>query len=267
MEGRRAGTPGAERARRYLVNAYSESGLAPLNGTHTQTFSFSSDGAESTGTNVLGVVRGRDYPDRFLVVTAHYDHLGARGSEIFNGADDNASGTAALLALARYFLANPTRHSLLFVAFDAEEVGLRGAEAFIAAPPVPLTSVLMNVNLDMVSRNEAGELYAVGTHHYPSLRPLVEETARRSEVTLLTGHDTPGLPPGDDWTLASDHGPFHSARIPFIYFGVEDHAGYHTPSDTFEAITPEFYGDAVETILDFILLADEAGESISRLPR
>jgi len=267
MEGRRTGTPGAERARRYLLGAFSEVGLASLSGTHSQIFTFSAGGGESVGTNILGVVRGRAYPDRYLVVTAHYDHLGIRGGQIYNGADDNASGTAALLALGRYFSANPTRHSLLFVAFDAEEVGLRGADAFVSAPIVPLSSIVMNVNLDMVSRSDKGELYAVGTHHYPSLRPLVEETARRSQVTLLTGHDTPGLPPGDDWTFASDHGPFHRERVPFIYFGVEDHADYHTPSDTFEAITPEFYLGAVETILDFILLADAAGESILRLPR
>jgi hypothetical protein len=267
MEGRLAGTPGAARARRFLLAAFPESGVAPLNGTHVQTFPFRSAGTEAIGTNVIGVVRGREIADRYLVVTAHYDHLGTRGGEIYNGADDNASGTAALLALAKYFSGHPTRHSLLFVAFDAEEVGLRGAEAFMANPPIPLDSIVMNVNLDMVSRSEVGELYAVGTRHYPVLSPLIAEIMRRSRVSLLIGHDAPDPSPGDDWTFASDHGPFHQAGIPFIYFGVEDHPGYHTPADTYEAITPDFYLGAVETVLDFILLADESGEGLRRLPR
>jgi hypothetical protein len=262
MEGRRTGTPGAERARRFLVGAFPDRGLAPVGGTHIQSFPVRIGGAESIGSNVQGIVRGREFPERYIVVTAHFDHLGIRGGETFNGADDNASGVAALLSLAQYFSMHPTRHSLLFVAFDAEEVGLVGAEAFVSAPPVPLSSILMNVNLDMVSRSEKKELYAVGTHHYPLLRPLVVKTSERSRISLLTGHDTPGQSLSDDWTFASDHGPFHQAKIPFVYFGVEDHAGYHTPADTFEAITPDFYLDAVETVLDFVLIADEAGESL-----
>jgi hypothetical protein len=114
----------------------------------------------------------------------------------------------------------------------------------------------------MVSRSEAGELYAAGTHHSPSLTPLVEQVAQNAEVSLRIGHDTPGLPPGDDWTLASDHGPFHEAGIPFLYFGVEDHAGYHAPTDDFEAITPAFFVAAVETILDFVRLADSDSAAI-----
>jgi Zn-dependent M28 family amino/carboxypeptidase len=257
MQGRRAGTAGAARARDFLLSAFPASGLTALDGNVRQDFSFNSGGTATIGTNVLGQVRGREFPDRYIVLTAHYDHLGIRGTEIYNGADDNASGSAALLELGRYLSRNPTRFSLLFVAFDAEEAGLRGAEAFIAAPPIPLGSIVMNVNLDMVSRSEAGELYAVGTRYYPALRPLVVEAARRSAIRLLAGHDSPGPLPSDDWTFASDHGPFHQKGIPFVYFGVEDHAGYHTPADTYEAITPDFYHAAVETILDFILLVDE----------
>lgn len=265
MQGRRTGTRGAELARDFLLTAYPARGLSPVDGSHRHDFTFPSGGRETSGTNVLGQVRGSEFPERFIVLTAHYDHLGTRGSEIYNGADDNASGSAALLELARYLSRNPTRHSLLFVAFDAEEVGLRGAEAFVADPPIPLDSIVMNVNLDMVSRSEAGELYAVGTRYYPALRPLIAETAGRSRIRLLTGHDSPGPLPSDDWTFASDHGPFHRKGIPFIYFGVEDHAGYHTPDDTYEAITPDFYHAAVETILDFVLRVDE-GEGDLRTP-
>ncbi len=267
MEGRRTGTEGSERARRFLLEAFPEAGLTPLQGGWTREFEFTPRGGGDalTGVNVLGVVEGTEHPDRFIVVTAHYDHLGVRNGEIYNGADDNASGTAALLALARVFREAPPRHSLLFIAFDAEEMGLQGARAFIADPAIPSESIVMNVNLDMVSRSEVGELYAVGTYHYPALVPLVEEVADDAPVTLLMGHDSPDLPPGDDWTMASDHGPFHQAGIPFIYFGVEDHPGYHQPTDVFEDITPEFYVDAVRTIRNFLHLADREGAMIRAL--
>ncbi len=264
MEGRRTGTPGIERARRFLSRAMEERGLGLVDGQRTRSFEFVArqDGATYQGVNFHALVPGTTHPDRFIVVSAHYDHLGIQNDDIFNGADDNASGTSAILALADWFSRNLPRHSLLFVAFDAEEMGLQGARAFIQDPPVPLDRIVMNVNLDMVSRSEAGELYAVGTHHYPFLRPLVEEVAAASSISLLMGHDRPDLPPGEDWTMASDHGPFHQAGIPFLYFGVEDHPGYHDPTDVVEDITPGFYVEAVETILDFILLADRRGERI-----
>lgn len=259
MEGRRTGTEGNARARRFLLREFDRIGLEPAGGNRSQSFQVVVPGSQDVtfeGVNVVGLVEGRREPDLHLVVTAHFDHLGVRDGEIYNGADDNASGTAALLALARHFVENPPDHSILFVAMDAEELGLQGARAFLNDPPVPLDHVVMNVNMDMVSRSESGELWAAGTHHYPFLEPLVDEVVLEARVTLLKGHDSPDLPPGDDWTMASDHGPFHERGIPFIYFGVEDHPGYHDPTDTFENITPDFYVAAVETILDFVLVAD-----------
>ncbi|TVP50478.1 MAG: M28 family peptidase [Gemmatimonadales bacterium] len=264
MEGRETGTPGGERARNYLVDRFDALGFAPVDGVRTRSFAFTPRGGTEPleGVNVLGVVPGTVYPDRYIVLTAHYDHLGVRNGEIYNGADDNASGTSAIMEIGRWLQSNRPRHSVILAALDAEEKGLQGARAFIADPPVPLSQVLMNVNLDMVSRNTEDELYAAGTYHYPFLAPLVAEAAERSRISLLMGHDRPDLPPGDDWTMSSDHGPFHQAGIPFLYFGVEDHPGYHNPTDVFEEITPEFYLEAVETILDVLRLIDQAGERI-----
>lgn len=269
MEGRRTGTEGASRARRLLLPRFEGAGLEPVGGSQwTHAFSYVGrvDTDAQEGINLLGMVRGTQFPDRYLVVTAHYDHLGIRGDDIFNGADDNASGTAALIVLAEWIARNPLRHSVIFAALDAEEVGLRGARAFVQAPPVPIEAVKMNLNLDMVSRSEPGELYAAGTWHSPFLVPLVEEAARASRIRLLMGHDRPGLPPGDDWTMSSDHGPFHQVGIPFLYFGNEDHPGYHNPTDTHENITPAFFIEAVETILDVILLIDREGARADFFP-
>ncbi len=264
MEGRRTGSPGNERARRFILERLDDMNVPGPSGGRIHEFHFTNqrDGRNYRGLNLMAMVEGTRNPEEVFVLTAHYDHLGVVDDEIFNGADDNASGTAALLSLAHYFLTNPTEHSILFLFTDAEEMGLQGARAFIADPPLALDRVIMNINLDMVSRNEEDELYAVGTYHYPFLVDLVDEVASDAPVELLRGHDTPDLPPGEDWTMASDHGPFHEVGIPFVYFGVEDHPGYHHPSDTFDAITPDFFVRAVETILDFVIVADREGEMI-----
>lgn len=249
MEGRQTGTPGNERARRFLLAQLRSIGVTPLGGNFEHPFDFTSrQGAAMKGVNLLAVVRGTVEPERYIVVSAHFDHVGIREGETYNGADDNASGTAAVLELARRLVAAPPRHSVILALFDAEEMGLRGAAAFVENPPVPRESLVMNLNMDMVSRSAEGLLWAVGTSHYPQLRPVLEAVAADAPVTLRMGHDTSNGQPGYDWTFSSDHGPFHRAGIPFIYFGVEDHEGYHKPSDDAEAITPEFYVNAVETV-------------------
>lgn len=249
MEGRQTGTPGNERARRFLLAQLRGIGAEPLGGNFEHPFDFTTrQGAAMQGINLLAVVRGTVEPERYIVVTAHFDHLGVRNGEIYNGADDNASGTAAVLEFARRLRAAPPRHSVILALLDAEEMGLRGAAALVENPPVPLQSIVMNLNMDMISRSEEGLLWAAGTHHYPQFKPIIESVAADAPVTLRMGHDTPSDTPGYDWTFSSDHGPFHRAGIPFLYFGVEDHDGYHQPSDIAGDITPEFYIDAVETV-------------------
>ena len=192
--------------------------------------------------------------DSVIVISAHYDHLGVRDSLIFNGADDNASGTSGLLAMADYFTREKPNHTLVFAAFDAEEGGLNGARAFVQ-DSVFLEKVVLNINMDMIAQNDKNELYAVGTYHYPELKPVLE-TIETGEISLLFGHDRPE-DGNQDWTFASDHGPFHRAGIPFIYFGVEDHEHYHRPTDTFETIPQEFYKQSVQVILNAVLALDK----------
>lgn len=256
LAGRGTGTEGSRKARAYLLDAFAARGLQPFGNGYERPFGFRRGGKVARGVNLVGYVRGREQPGLFIVVTAHYDGLGERNGVIYNGADDNASGVAGLLAAAAHFAHHPPRHSILFAALDAEEVGLQGARALLADPPIDPEQILLNVNLDMISRSEAGELYAAGTYHYPALRPPLERAAARGDVQLLFGHDRPGLPPGEDWTMASDHGPFHQVGIPFVYFGVEDHAGYHQPSDDYEAITPGFFAGATRMILDALAELD-----------
>lgn len=256
MEGRLVGSPGGARARAFLLDRYREIGLQAFGGEFTQPFEFTRQDRQITGVNVIGYVPGTARADRWIVITAHYDHLGVRNGEIFNGADDNASGTAGLLALADHFRANPPRHGIIFAALDGEEGGLRGARHFVANPPVPRDAIVLNINMDMVGRNDAGELYVAGTHHYPQLLPYIQRIIPTAEVTLIPGHDQPIPSRSDDWTMQSDHGAFHAERIPFLYFGVEDHPDYHRATDTFEGIQPGFYARAVRTVLAATRLLD-----------
>jgi Zn-dependent M28 family amino/carboxypeptidase len=257
MEGRLVGTPGSVRAQAFLIRSFAGIGLEQLGGNYSHPFTFTRREQQITGVNIVGMVRGTAKPASYIVVTAHYDHLGIRNGQIYNGADDNASGTAGLISIADYFARNPPRHSMLFVALDAEEGGLRGARAFVAQPPVPQQAMVLNVNMDMIGRNDAGELYVAGTHHYPQLLPFVQRVAADAPVTLIPGHDTPNpARPSNDWTGSSDHAAFHAVRIPFLYFGVEDHPDYHRPTDTLEGIQPGFFVRAVTTVLSALKLLD-----------
>jgi glutamate carboxypeptidase len=266
LEGRLSGTPGNKRAQAFITAQFKDIGLEPLNGTFEQKFSFkqSSRGTVTEvpdATNLIGIVPGTVERDRCVVVSAHYDHLGVRNGQVFRGADDNASGVAGLLAIARWFRAHPARQSILFAAFDGEESGLQGARHFVAHPPFPLDRISTVLNLDMIGRGDKNVLFVAGTHHYPALRPIVEDAARGRSISIAFGHDQPNLPPGDDWTQSSDHGPFHTAGVPFLYFGVEDHPDYHKPSDTADKIPRAFYAEAVEMVLSTVQrLADAGGQ-------
>ena len=253
MEGRRLGTPGGARARAFLVRAFAEIGLAPPRGGFSAGFDVKQGGVLH-GANVVGTVAGMKHADRYIVVSAHYDHLGVRGGVIYNGADDNASGTAAVLAMARWFKAHPPENSIVFALFDGEEEGLLGAKAFVGSPPIPLRAILADVNLDMVSRNVKGELYAAGAAVNPTMKPLLESVATVAPVKLLLGHDT-GLGE-NNWIQQSDQGAFATLKVPFVYFGVEDHPDYHKPGDKVAHIEPGFYYGCARTIAEFVRRLD-----------
>ncbi len=256
LEGRETGSDGNRIAREYIAQAFGDMGLAQFQESWVQAFSFGRGAVTFDGGNVVGFVEGTAMQDSFIVVTAHFDHVGVRNGEIYNGADDNASGTAALMALAAYFAEHPPAHSTIFAALDAEEKGISGARAFVANPPVPIEQVVLNINMDMVSHSDS-QLYVAGTYHYPKLKPYVERVRENAKVRLLFGHDSPDLSPSDDWTSSSDHGAFHEAGIPFLYFGVEDHPDYHRPTDDVERINRDFYAGAVEAILNVLVEFDQ----------
>lgn len=250
-EGRNTGEKGNDLARAYIIHQLEQIGVDPLDSTYEQAIVFWNwwNKKRMDGNNILAKVTGTKQPEKYIVISAHYDHIGIKKGKIYNGADDNASGTCALIELAAYFKQNPPDHSIIFAAFDAEEVGLQGAKCFIDEPPVPKDSIILNINMDMISRNQKSEIYICGTHHYPFLKKKLITVAKASPLTVLFGHDDPDAK-AENWTSSSDHGAFHAEGIPFLYFGVEDHKDYHKHTDDFENIQPDFYYQAALLVLE-----------------
>jgi Zn-dependent M28 family amino/carboxypeptidase len=256
MQGRQVGTPGGARARAYILRRLRALGLDTLP-TGALEFFPPPSGTRGTAANVVAFVPGTSRPARVILVTAHYDHLGIRNDTVFNGADDNASGTAAMLAIAGWFRTHPPRHTVMFIALDGEEDGLLGAAAFVRAGLVARDSMAIDVNLDMVSRSAKRELFAVGPKRYPALLPALATTACSAGVALMLGHDK-GWPGSEDWTMGSDQGAFFEAGVPFTYFGVEDHADYHQPTDDVARIDPGFFAAATRAVATFVGVLDAA---------
>ncbi|HEX7958211.1 MAG TPA: M20/M25/M40 family metallo-hydrolase, partial [Pyrinomonadaceae bacterium] len=192
MEGRAAGTKGGLSARAYVERRFVDAGLKPFWSDFRQPFALpKKEGRVAEGANLVGQVQGAKHPERLVVVTAHYDHLGVRDGAVYNGADDNASGVAVLLQLAAHFARERPQNTLVFAALDAEESGLVGARELVKKLRAEQRDVALEVNLDMVGHSERGELYASGAYHTPALRPLLERVAAHAPARLLLGHDRP----------------------------------------------------------------------------
>ena len=240
MRGRATPSPELEKAAAYVAAAFGRAGLEPSgdSGGYVQRYPIGRDSTapRPLAPNVVGVLRGRDPALRgeYVAVVAHMDHLGigrpVNGDSIYNGADDNASGTAGVMALAAAFAAQPQRprRSVLFLAVSGEERGLWGSRAFVAHPSVPLDSIVGLVNLDMIGRNRPDSVFLNGWGK-STISDLVRRLARaHPELGLAVGPDMEDRPhtPAD-----SDHYPFQHEGVPYIFFYTGDHADYHRLSD------------------------------------
>lgn len=187
--------------------------------------------------NVVGILRGSEpaLRDTYLVISAHMDHLGvgtadAAGDSIFNGADDNASGTAAILEVAQAMAAldDPPARSVVFLAVSGEEKGLLGSRWYSDHPTVPVESIVGNINVDMIGRNAPDSIVAIGVD-YSSLGPLAERMAVENPGLGLTVVNDPW--PEERFFFRSDHFNFARLEIPALFFFAGVHEDYHRPSD------------------------------------
>ena len=204
--------------------------------------------------NVVGVLRGSDpkLRDQYIVIGGHYDHLGdgSQGGslapseigEIHHGADDNASGTAGVMELARMLEPerDHLRRSILFMTFAGEELGLLGSAHYVEDPMVPLDNTIAMLNLDMIGRVNNNKLFVGGVGTSPIFRKLVEEENSQSSKFDLDFSDL-----GYD---ASDHMSFGRNKVPVMFFFSGLHADYHRPSDTWDKLEPFETGMVLELV-------------------
>ena len=215
----------------------------------------------SSTRNVIGLLPGAAGTEETIVIGAHYDHLGLSGmsasldpspeGKLHAGADDNASGVSGLLELARRLADKPRRRAILFVAFGAEEEGTLGSSTFVKEPPVPLTSVVAMLNMDMIGRLREDSLAVHGTGTSALWPKLVEEA--NAAVGLKLKSSEGGYGP-------SDHSPFYAAGRPVLFFFTGAHEDYHRPSDTAERINAEGIArvaDLVEGIVTRLAASEE----------
>lgn len=246
--GRQPDTPGSEAARDYIVERLQAIGVEKFPGSPWRRAyaGFTEKLDRYDGVNIAAQVPGTEFRENWIVLTAHYDHLGVVEGRTYNGADDNASGVAALLAIAELVAKEPLRHSLALVFLDGEERDLSGARGFFVSPPVGPEQMNLNVNLDMVARGDDGILWAVRSSPAEQLTRPLTVVGETSAVCLEFGHD--GSDGRQDWRTLSDHLVFLEWNVPFVYFGVEEHGDYHQPTDDIEKINEGWFGASVETI-------------------
>jgi aminopeptidase YwaD len=276
LEGRATGTPGNDSAAVFLVRRYEALGLhgvfrdqcdgpPPCIAALVQPF----HGTGADGHNVGAIVPGTEPSRRgeYIVVGAHFDHLGRSpffaedremGFTVRPGADDNASGTAAVLALARRLAVHPARRTIVLVNFDAEETGLFGSRAFVEHLPVEKDSIAFMINLDMVGRLRGRQLLVDGSVASDWLRTVVDSAAHAAGVHT-------GFTPG--FASRSDHGSFARAGIPAISLFTGYHSDYHRVSDIASRVDGPGIAKIVDVVEQAVRIADGADLHTARGPR
>jgi Zn-dependent M28 family amino/carboxypeptidase len=214
---------------------------------------------------VGAVLRGSDpkLRDEYVILSAHFDHLGARGDVIYPGADDNASGVAMMLEVARSVASarEKPRRSLVLLGFDLEEDGLYGSRYYVEHAPIPLSHVALVLTADMIGRSLGGVcdpyVFVMGTEHAPELRSWLDDAQRGAPVKIGTL--------GSDLLLLdrSDYGPFRSRKVPFLFFSTGENPVYHTPADTPDTVNyPKLTG--ISRVIDRVVHRALAAD---RLPK
>ncbi len=193
--------------------------------------------------NIVGIIRGRNSANHHFVIGAHYDHLGWGGptslhverknvyggkiKEIHRGADDNASGVAGLIELAKIFKENPTNRDILLISFSAEELGLKGSQYYVDNPLLPLDNLDFMINLDMIGRLRDNNLNVFGAGTSPLFNGLLDSLSIVDSIRITRSQG--GFGP-------SDHSSFYKKDIPVLMFITGVHEDYHKPSDTWDKI-------------------------------
>jgi hypothetical protein len=258
LQGRMTGSAGADSAASYLARRFSQVGLQPAAGGWFQSFTVGRDAPARNsqagtlvGRNVVGILPGHDpvLRNQTVVLGAHYDHLGRGGfgsldpdstGFIHNGADDNASGAAALIQVAARLAASPPARTVVFIAFSGEELGLLGSAYYVKQPIYPLAGTLAMVNLDMVGRLRNGRLIVYGARSAKEFPALLDSLNWYADFDLKAQGDGYG---------PSDHSSFYAAKKPVLHLFTDLHEDYHRTTDDWQKVNY----DGLKRVADFTL--------------
>ena len=223
--------------------------MEPLSfkGTTPVTVNVTRDRKEFTSENVLGYIEGSDLKDELVIITAHYDHVGRDGDSIYNGADDDGSGTVAVLELAEAFVeakkaGHGPRRSVLIMPVSGEEKGLLGSEWYSSHPVFPLENTVVDLNIDMIGRvddkheGDPDYIYLIGSDRLSTTLHAVSEKANETYTNLALDYTYNAKDDPQQFYYRSDHYNFAKHNIPVIFYFNGTHKDYHKPTDTVDKI-------------------------------
>jgi Zn-dependent M28 family amino/carboxypeptidase len=256
MLGRNTPSRGLDLTAAYIAAQFKRLGLKPGgdSNSYIQRYPLGKPGAPTprppagldhdpnSAPNAVGILPGTDpaLRDEYIVVSAHMDHVGVNSAHpkdsIWNGADDDASGTAGVLALAEAFATAPTKRSIIFLTVSGEEHGLWGSAWFAANPPVPIGKIVANLNLDMIGRNWKDSIVVIGQEHSDLGATLMKVAAAHPELGITP---IPDPWPQENFFGRSDHYNFARRGVPALFFFNGTHVDYHQPSDSPDKIDAE----------------------------
>lgn len=254
MQGRETGEPGQKKAGQYLISQYTKDGISfPKGATDwyqkvpsaymARAFSPKLNDSE----NIWAYIEGTEKPEEVLVISAHYDHVGMKNGQIFNGADDDGSGTVALLEIAQAFIQakkdgyGPKR-SILFLHVTGEEHGLHGSRYYSENPLFPIANTIANLNIDMIGRRDDAHkdngnyVYIIGSDRLSTELHNINEEANKKYTNLLLDYKFNARNDPNQFYYRSDHYNFAKKGIPIIFYFNGVHEDYHMETDEPEKI-------------------------------
>jgi Zn-dependent M28 family amino/carboxypeptidase len=249
--GREAGTRGQKLAVDFLKDHYINLGINSAKGTNPsyfQTMKLIIDRKVVTTENVAAIITGSEKPNEYIIITSHLDHIGTHDGEINNGADDDGSGTVAMLEIAEAFKAafdngEGPKRSILFLHVSAEEKGLLGSEYYVENPLYPLKKTVANLNIDMIGRTDPKRIdkdpdyiYLIGADRLSQELHDISEKANNEFTKLKLDYTFNELNDPNRFYYRSDHYNFAKNNIPIIFYFNGTHDDYHRPTDTVDKI-------------------------------
>lgn len=241
------GTKKAKKIKKWRKKNIKKGKACDIKLTPEVAINFKKDISLIQGNNVLGYIEGSDKKDELIVVSGHYDHLGKKGADIFNGADDNGSGTSTVLDIAEALTiakneGNGPRRSVLCLLVTGEEIGLLGSRYYSENPVFPIENTVANVNIDMVGRvdkkyaNTPEYIYAIGSDRLSTDLHKINETMNQKYSQIIMDYKYNSESDPNRYYFRSDHYNFARKGVPAIFFFSGTHEDYHRPSDTVDKI-------------------------------